>query len=258
MVVAVTRETQATILLVLGLVVGRLTMQGGYQSYVKSGLFWPLLLSAVVLVAVGGWSMWASHRDNRARAEHDEDRIDVVPDAHDLAGVHAHHRERVGWILLAPIAVLLLVAPAPLGAFAAQRDTANRTASTEPTASFSPLPDARDGAVDLTFQQTLVRTYYDDPDAIMDVPLRLVGFVDQTDDPATFRLTRFVVGCCAADGTPIALLVETDQPVPDEDTWVEAVVTWTGGFVEDGPSRLPVMELQSLVEVEQPSQPYEY
>ena len=33
------------------------------------------------------------------------------------------------------------------------------------------------------------------------------------------------------------VLVETDQPVPDEDTWVEAVVTWTGGFVEEGRER---------------------
>lgn len=256
------RETQGTVLLVLGLVVGRLAIGGGYQSYVKSGLFWPLVLSALVLAAVGGWSMWISRHDDRV-PEHGHDHepapVDgVVPDAYDLDGHHDHHRERVGWLLLAPIAVLLLVAPAPLGAFAAQRDTANRTSDTVPQAAFPPLPEPTDGAVDLTFQQTLVRTLYDEPSNIEGVPLRLTGFVVPDDANGRFRFTRFVVGCCAADGTPIQLLVETDQPVPPADTWIEAVVSWTGELVEDGPTRLPVMRLESVREVEQPTQPYEY
>lgn len=246
------RETQATIVLVLGLVVGRLAIDGGYQSYVKSGLFWPLAVSAAILVGVGGWSMWT------ARTGDGHDGAEVVPDAHDLAGVHHHHRERVGWLLLAPIGVLLLVAPAPLGAFAAQRDTANRAANTVQEAAFPPLPAPRDGAIDLTFQQTLVRTLYDDPANIEDVPIRLTGFVVPGEGQGQFRFTRFVVGCCAADGTPIQLLVRTDRPIPDADTWLQAVVTWTGEVVEDGQVRLPVMRLESAQEVEQPEQPYEY
>lgn len=247
-----TRDTQGMVLLVLGLVVGRLTIEGGYQSYVKSGLFWPLAVSAAVLVAVGAWSLM-SRRAGRGGAP-----TDTAPDAHDLDGTHTHHRERIGWLLLAPIAVLLLVAPAPLGAFAAQRDTANRTPAPVEEAAFTPLPEARDGAVDLTLQETLVRTLYDDPVNIEGVPLRLTGFVVPHDDPGRFRFTRFVVGCCAADGTPIQLLVDTDRPVPAPDTWLEVVVTWTGRVEDEGLSQLPVMELRSATEVEQPEQPYEY
>lgn len=249
------RATQGTVLLVLGIVVGRLVLQGGYQAYVKSGLFWPLLASAAVLIAVGGWSMWAS---THAPAGSGEDADGAVPDAHDLDGTHGHHRERVGWLLLTPVAVLLLVAPAPLGAFAAQRNTANRTPAAVQEASFPALPAATNGAVDLTFQQTLVRTLYDEPANIEGVPLRLTGFVAPDVDDDRFRFTRFVVGCCAADGTPIQLVVDSDRPIPSPDTWIEAVVTWTGEFVDEPPSRLPVMELESLTEVEPPERPYEY
>lgn len=246
-----TRETQGTVILIVGLVVARLTLEGGYQSYVKSGLYWPLLLSAVLLVAVGGWTMWQSRGSAATVAPEAE------ADAHGPAG-HDGHRERVGWLLLVPIAVLLLVAPSPLGAFAAERGSANRVTEVE-GAGFDPLPEPREGAVDMTFQETVVRTFYADEDAIRGVPVRLTGFVVPDDAaPGQYRLTRFVVGCCAADGSPLQVLVTTSDPIPPADTWVEVVAAWDGSFVETGLSRLPVMEQHSLREVDEPDQPYEY
>lgn len=247
-----TRETQATVLLVIGLVMARLTLEGGYQSYVKSGLFWPLLLSAVTLSAIGGWTLWQARGSSPAVATHPE------PDAHGHHAGDDAHREHVGWLLLVPIAVLLLVAPAPLGAFAAERGSTNRVTAVE-EAGFAPLPEPRDGAVNLTIQSTIVRTFYADESTIKGVPLRLIGFVVPDDTaPDQYRLTRFVVGCCAADGTPLQVLVKTSHPLLPADTWVEVVAAWDGSFAESGASRLPVMEEHSSRQIDEPDQPYEY
>lgn len=247
-----TRETQSTVILVIGLIVGRLALQGGYTAYVKPGLYWPLLASAAVLVAVGAWSMWAARRT--AAADGVAEVVDE--DAHGHAG-HDAHRERVGWLLLVPIAVLLLVAPAPLGAFAAQRGAANRTAQADASL-FEALPPARDGAVDLTFQESIIRMFYDKEDTLAGTPIRLVGFAVPDDESGSrWRLTRFTVGCCAADASPLQVVVD-DPEVPATDTWLEAVVTWGGTFVEDGNSRLPLMTLVSSREVPEPAEPYEY
>lgn len=99
------RDLQATTLIVVGLIIGRLTVEGGYQSFVKSGLFWPLLLSSVALVGIGGVSLWQAWRHDR-QGSGPAPSHDVLQDhVHGLEGYvgHGHHgAPRVGLLVLAP------------------------------------------------------------------------------------------------------------------------------------------------------------
>ena len=251
------RDAEATTLIVLAVVVGRLTLEGGHQAYVRTGLFWPLVLSSLVLVAVGLLTLRRGGRDDGAGV-HGVD-ADVHPGVVH-ADVDGHgHGGRVGFLLLVPVAVLALVAPAPLGAFAADRAPANQIG--DPAGLALPeLPEPVDGAVELPLGDVLVRTLFGDPSETTDVPLRLTGFVvPAKDGPAgSFLLTRFAVGCCAADAAPRQVLVVGAGEVPATEEWVTVVLTWDGEVLEDGSTRLPVLSASLLEPVPAPDQPYEY
>lgn len=281
-----TREAEAMVLLVIATIVGRLTFEGGYQSYVKSGLFWPLVLSVVVLAAVGVLTWWgdrrladgagvhgidgAHHPDVHgadhpgqdqapALAVHVHDGSGTAAHGHDGHDAHGHeghgHSGRVGLLLLVPVAVLALIAPAPLGAFAADRGVANQVS--EPVLALPELPAPVNGATDLSLGQLLLRAYWEDGEGIVDVPVRLQGFVVPVEGgaPGEFLLTRFAVACCAADGQVRQVLVAGVPAVPATDQWVEVVATWGGELRDD---RFPVLDVQSLAPIPEPAQPYEY
>lgn len=236
------RETQGMVLIVVATIVGQLTIQGGYQSYVKSGLFWPLMLS-VVCIALVGLASW-SRRAARSEPTDDD---------------HEHHGGRlVGLLMLAPVVVLVLVAPAPLGSFAVDDASANQVA--EPVSYEMPgLPEPTEGAVTMSIGELLTRAYWGQPEDTSGVPLRLTGFV-MTDGPTTerFRLTRFAVACCAADGTARQVVVTGVEDLPETEQWVEVIAEWNGDLREGEYSRLPVLQLLSMTPIEPPEQPYEY
>jgi uncharacterized repeat protein (TIGR03943 family) len=246
----VSRELEAAILLVVGLVVGRLVIDGGYLWYVKPSLFWPLLLATGAIIAVGSVSLWRQWRGAPPEPEHGAE-ID-----HDAHGGHA---TRVGLLLLAPVAVLVLMAPSPLGAFAADRASSNQLGEPSFDDIFGPLPDPVDGAVVLAISDVVLRASHDESRSLEGVPVRLTGFV-VTDDHIVdgYRLTRFVVGCCAADGQPVQVLVTGVGEVPAEDTWVEVVARWDGTMADRAPSRLPVLQLERQRAIDDPPEPYEY
>jgi uncharacterized repeat protein (TIGR03943 family) len=249
----VKREAEAAVLLLVGLVVVRLVLEGGYLWYVKPGLFWPLLVSCAILVVVGGVTLWRPTGDAEDAPEHG-----VQVDGSDPHG-HAHAGgPRVGWLMLLPVVVLATMAPSSLGAFAADRASSNQFAQPSFEEIYGALPEPVDGAVPLTLTSTILRAFHDDERSLEDVPLRLVGFVVPDEQPGMYRLTRFVVGCCAADGQPIQVLVEGAAPAPAADTWLEVVGRWDGRILERGSSRLPVIALDEQRTIDEPAQPYEY
>lgn len=61
------------------------------------------------------------------------------------------------------------------------------------------FPPVRDGAVDLSVAQALLRTTSSIAGGIDDEPVRLTGFVVHDDRvPDGYLLTRFAIGCCVA------------------------------------------------------------
>jgi uncharacterized repeat protein (TIGR03943 family) len=154
------------------------------------------------------------------------------------------------------VLAIALVAPAPLGAFAAGRQPAN--ALVPPAAPLPPLPAPTAGAVDLTLSEFGLRAVYDEHRSLAGVPVRLVGFAAPAREGDGFLLVRFVLTCCAADGRPVRVAIRrTNPPYPKPDTWVEVVGTWRPGPAGGESGRPPELIAQQVRPVPAPERPYE-
>lgn len=273
-----TREAIGAALLLIGGVIARLTFAGDHLSFVKSSLSVPLLLSALVLVVLGLLELRASVQEGRGDgaagpeddhgAGHDHagsgadsspvamsDAVD--PDVGDHAG---HHHvgagPRMGALLLAPLAVLMLVPAAPLGAFAADQGAANAVPDIKV---FDELPDpAEDGAVEVVLPELTGRALIE-PETVQDVPIRTIGFVVPDEQGGTYLLSRFTVGCCAVDAAPFQVRVRPGAAaVPAREQWVDVVLRFTGGVDEADGERIPVFELVDQQLIDEPDVPYVY
>jgi uncharacterized repeat protein (TIGR03943 family) len=238
----VNRLGRAAVIAALATVTVRLLASGDFGRYVQQRMRWPLILAAIVLVG------FAVHEALRAARE----------ERQDLATRHRRAAPTIGWLLLAPAVVVVAVVPGGLGATAANRVDAYT--ATDRTDSFAPL-DTTDGPVEMRMIDFIDRSVWDPERSLTDVPVRLTGIVVNDPDLVDgFRLTRFLVSCCAADGIPLQVDVSgLESPLPD-DTWVTATVVWQppGPEVELGstaPIRATLLAIERLAEP--PSDPYE-
>ena len=269
-----TRLGRAALLLALGAVGVGLVTFGGFGQFVQQRMRLPLLVAAIMLLMLGAYEAWhalrpmittfRSGRDSgHSVSDHETRNRDERADhgSHDH-GSHDHGGRslgpRVGWLLVMPVVILISVAPTALGAAAS-----NRVSPVTPSRSnteFTPL-DASAGPVEMRVYDFLARAILDPNRSLEDVPVRLRGLV--VNDPSVpdgFLLTRFVVSCCAADGSPAQVAV---HGVPDEladDTWVEVDLVWRPPAqpYSDTPGPDVVEADASLVLVsEAPEDPYE-
>jgi uncharacterized repeat protein (TIGR03943 family) len=254
------QRSQAAVLLLVGAMALYLGASDAALAYVKAGLQPLLLASGVILV---GLAVVAVGRDRRNRDDAERSR--------DEHGQRAHG-PRVAWLLALPPLALVLIAPPALGAFAASRQAVRPppTSQTSPTdqpaggvdeALFPPLMPPGDGAaVAMTLSEYVLRDYQA-PHTLAGVRIRLVGFVTpQQGGGEGYRLTRFAINCCAADGTALQVSVLGD-PVPrSPDTWLEVEGRWQQR-PNDDPGQLsseaPPLLAESIRVIQQPAEPYE-
>lgn len=240
------RDTQSILLILLGGAVLRISLGDTYLRYVKESLQPFLIVSGVLLVALG---MVCVVRDNRARRG-------AGPSADDGHG-HAHG-PAVGWLLLLPVLAIFLVAPPALGSYTAARDNAE-IAEPETLPKFSPLPAPEAGVdwVPLTLTNYYTRAVWDEGATLGERPLQLTGFV--TERPAGgFYLTRLRISCCAADSQSIKVVIYSDLATPPVDTWLAVNGVYTPA--EPHPSEdydEPVLTATSLQVIPAPEYPYE-
>ncbi len=87
----------------------------------------------------------------------------------------------------------------------------------------------------------------------------LVGFVyyDDLFESDTFMVSRFIVSCCTADGSPVGLIVryEGSDQLP-LDQWVE--ISGTFEAQDFNGTDIPILQVTELKEIEPPRQPYLY
>jgi uncharacterized repeat protein (TIGR03943 family) len=228
-------------MLVLGVLALRLALTDAYLAYVRPGMKLLLIGAGAVLVALGGTVLLGR------RAWSGD-----VPDHDDTAG--HRHAPMVAWLLILPVLAIALVAPAPLGAFAAAR-AANQPPGPAPI-SFDPLPARRDGAVDLTLKDFTARAFYDRR-SLSGVPVRLLGFAAPDPHGGGFLLVRFVLTCCAADGRPVKVAIRgVAPPYPATNTWVELVGTWRPTAIEAEDPPPPELVAASVRPIPPPTEPY--
>jgi uncharacterized repeat protein (TIGR03943 family) len=223
-----------TISVLIGAVLLRLTVTGAYTRYVQGRMGVWLVLAGVVVIALGLATLVRSTRSRGDDHQHEHQR-------------EHEHGERVGWLLLAPIAALLLVAPPALGSYGVDRGTSVDVREGAPE--FQPL-DPDGGPVDMTLLEFNQRAFDHDGDSFGGTPVRLTGFVAGGGE---FRLARYQIACCAADAAPMVVrVVGTDGDPPARDQWV----TVTGTF-RPGGGDTPQLAATTVVEIPEPADPYE-
>ena len=246
-------RTQGALLLAVGGISIRLGVTDAALAYVKPGIQPLLTIAGALLALIGVLTVIRAFRG-------EPDELDLHGHAEHGQGHHPAHGPAVAWLLTLPLLALLLIAPPPLGAFAASRQSNRPLAATG--AEFGPLPEpAADGAIPMKLSEYVFRALYDEQSTLQDKTIRLTGFVTKSKDPdAAFQLTRFMLACCAADGQAVNVKVRTDQPAPAVDTWLELDGTWveTPGH-EAGELTLepPLIEATTFRQIEQPAEPYE-
>jgi uncharacterized repeat protein (TIGR03943 family) len=242
-------QTRSVLLLALGATAVWLWWSGDALNYVRPGLV-PLVLAAgVVLLGLGllpplgllGTGMGGS-----------------AAGSGDGSGGH-QHRGRVGWLLLVPVLVVLLIQPAALGSYAVS------SRSVVPGggggSQFPPLAAPVRGAVPMPMAEFVTRAIRDPGQSLAGVRVRLVGFVAPAEGgDGGYRLTRFVIFCCAADAEALQAVVRGDPTPRARDQWVEIEGTWVPRpAAVDDPTPPPPVLKADLVRPAAPARPpYEY
>jgi uncharacterized repeat protein (TIGR03943 family) len=218
--------------LLLGTVLLRLVAGGTYARYVRVGMGPWLTVAAATVIVLGLVTLLRTLRHA------------PPPDAHD----HPGEGDRVGWLLLAPVAALLLVAPPTLGSYGVDRGAkVDVRAGAAVLAPLTPGPEP----VRMTLLEFGQRAFDHDGASFNGARVQLTGFVVGAEQGGGFRLARYQIACCAADATPVVLRV-LGARTPARDRWV----TVTGTF-QPGGGDLPELAASNLVEVRAPRDPYE-
>jgi uncharacterized repeat protein (TIGR03943 family) len=234
--VVVLTAAGGTISMLVGAVVLRLTFTDTYRRYVQPAMGKWLLVAGIAVILLGLVTLINALRNVEPEEAHGHD--------------HEHaHRVGVGWLLLAPIAALLLVAPPTLGAYGVNR--AGTIKVSPGKAFFKPLKQA-DAPVEMTVLEYIERALEHNGASFHSVPVKLTGFVAGS-QAGSFRLARYQIACCAADATPVVIeVVGTSGTPPGDDQWV----TVTGTFQRGG-GDIPRLAATSIVEIPAPEDPYE-
>jgi uncharacterized repeat protein (TIGR03943 family) len=174
------------------------------------------------------------------------------------AGAGHGHGVGVGWLLLVPVLVVVLVQPAALGSHA----VSGRAAVPGGGDGIYPAlaPPVR-GAVPMSMAEFVTRALRDRGRSLDGVRVRLVGFVAPGRNGEAYRLTRFVVFCCAADAEALQVVVQGDSSRRAEDQWLEVEGRWLPRpmpAADDPSPPPPVLVVDSIRPIAAQRPPYEY
>jgi uncharacterized repeat protein (TIGR03943 family) len=232
-VVAALSAAGGTISLLVGAVLLRLTITDTYRRYVRPEMGTWLTVAGVAVICLGLATLVGSLR-GRTVADHHH---------------HEDHGIGVGWLLLAPIAALLLVAPPTLGSYGVSRAAAVQIKPGK--AVFHRLERSTNPRA-MTLLEYGQRSFDHDGASFNGTTIQLTGFVAAA-ETGGFRLARYQIACCAADAIPVVVRVTgTSGDPPPVDQWV----TVTGTF-QPGDGELPQIASTGVVEITAPEDPYE-
>jgi putative membrane protein len=239
------RETENTVLFLVGISLVMIAWSGAFTRYVKPGLLPWLVASGVLLIALALFVMICDIRRGGPR-------VVVGTSAHG----HMHSRKTaIAWLLVVPIVLLCFVTPPALRPSAA-------TPSVTPVSNdvlrqaFPPLPPGR--APELSLPEVLMREAQDTSGSLTNRPITVTGFV--LNEAKGVDLGRVVIICCAADaqlarihlGGPAAAQV---AGLPDN-TWlrVEGEVPPR----QSNSPKVPTLQATAVTRIDAPANSYAY
>jgi uncharacterized repeat protein (TIGR03943 family) len=234
----VSRGTQNTLVLLIGLSAVVMVIKGTYLHFVKPSLLPWLIAAAVVLIVL---ALAAIVRDLRHEPVDDDEH---------------QHRPWLVWLLLIPIALTTFVVPPPLGAHGAAPEA---VAATEPQKrAFPPLPTGR--APTVSIPDVVMRAAADSTNSLGGRLITVTGFTLRY--PEGTDLGRVVIVCCAADAqlarihlSGPAAAEAADYP---EDTWLQIEGTVVPGTSVAATNFIPTLAVSRVTRIDKPANTYAY
>lgn len=252
------------LLLGLGIFLFTRITSGTLNYYISQRFDWLTVAAVLGLIVVGLSYRYLLQEVEDTDAASDDPAPVRSGEAGPPAGEdYHHHGHALGWsgflLISLPIILGLLVPPRPLGVAALQNReiSAGGLGSILPAAVGSSLVQE---SSERTILDWVLAFHQGERPAETDTA-DVVGFVylDNAADEAEFTLTRFVVGCCAADAMAVGLPVSLADGLPsggelEEGQWVRVV----GKFAVSTGNSIPVLVAEQLEAVPEPNQPYLY
>lgn len=236
------RDTENTLLILLGVSVAMIAATGTFTRYVKPGLLPWLAGSAIIVIGLG---LAAIIRDVRnGHSEHD----------HDSHGGHTH-KHGATWFLVLPIVLLIFIVPPALSARSIAPANIASSANT-PRRAFPPLPAGEAPPVPLP--EVLMRIAAGSSDTLSGRTITVTGFTFKEGERTD--LAKIVIVCCAADAQLARLQMSgpaaASAAALPENTWVAVTGTVPGGQSYRGPSSIPVIEVTGVTRTDPPKSTY--
>ncbi|SBS75222.1 conserved membrane hypothetical protein [uncultured Mycobacterium sp.] len=228
------RETENTLLLIVGIALVMVTVTGAYTRYVKSAMLPWLAISSAVII---GLALIAIIRDIRSGGA-DHDHIGHV------------HRNGIVWLLVLPVVLLIFVVPPALSARAAAPATVTGARS------FPPLPGGPAPTVSLP--EVLMRIAVGKVGGLDGKQITTTGFTMRDGDRVD--LAKIVIICCAADAQLARLHLSGPAAASaaawPENTWLRVEGTVPAGQTYSGTSSIPTLEVSSITRIDPPANTY--
>jgi uncharacterized repeat protein (TIGR03943 family) len=232
------RETENTVLFLVGLSIGLITLTGAFTRYVKSALLPWLAITAVLLMGLALVAIVGDIR--RGGAGHDDDG-------------HSH-RTGIVWLLVVPVLLLIFVTPPPLRPQGATRVT---TVSNDVLRrAFPPLPSGR--APEVSLPEVVMRAANDSSGSLTNRLVTVTGFA--LNEPGGVDLARIVIICCAADAQLARIHLRDHDGGATlrfaDNTWLRVEGEVTPAVRQPHTAPIPTLRGVTVTPVNAPANPY--
>lgn len=324
------KTTQSVLISLLGGLMISITVSGRYTSYVKPSYGPLLIIGGVILILVGVLSIIGGLRDDRRTDAAFEDQAVLESatfagmdaraggvsdgagedDGHaaqghgdhstqgDDAHGHSHDRSKAPWLIMAPILVLLLLAPPALGASAVSRNAGSQAlvglsgvAASSGTGAdvgaggsaggYAPN-DGSGSAVGtkafakerptmsfpalaagndprLTLKDFVLRALYDGTNSVSNNDITVAGFIAGPGDGFTGGYSLArMTISCCAADATPMRVHIQDAAKYPVNSWVFAVISAQPGTANADNDYVPTVDVSSMRPISQPSDPYEH
>jgi uncharacterized repeat protein (TIGR03943 family) len=243
----VSRETENTVLLLVGISITMITVTGAFTRYVKPGLLPWLAASAALLIVL---ALAAIIGDIRRGGPRTSDQRTDHGDGHS-------HRAGMMWLLLVPILLLIFVTPPALRPSAAapsvtavSNDVLNRA--------FPPLPPGR--APELSLPEVLMREAQDTTGSLTNRTITVTGFV--LNEAQGVDLGRIVIICCAADAQLARIHLRGRAAAQAaglaDNTWLRVEGEVIAAPRQPRSVTIPTLQATAVTRIDAPPNPYDY
>jgi uncharacterized repeat protein (TIGR03943 family) len=242
-------------MLLLGGAVLKASFTDMYLRYVKAGLQPFLIAAGVLLVLAAIMTLWYDLRHGSTVDTECADHDDHAGQDHGGDAKTGHHEPRVGWLLVAPVLGLLLVAPPALGSYAAGQS--GSALGSQQVSEFPALPQGDPSKISVLEYAT--RAVFDKGLSIGERKVQVSGFLSKGPDGQQV-LTRMILSCCAADARPIKIGMTGNLPSGvSADAWIEVTGKYTAQTGKDpiNEETIPFIEVLEWRPITPPANQYE-